>query len=110
MRHVVCTLRGVLFRSPVPRPEFPPNGLDCENGFGPLFANMLFAKSSKETGDTHTQEQPSKDDVFAESPKETSDTHAKQEKKQSMLLAKSSKETGGTHTPGADAQPLDMWI
>ena len=48
--------------------------------------NMRLSKSSKETGDTHTQEQPSKDDVFSESPKVSGDTHAKQEKKQTMLL------------------------
>ena len=71
---------------------------------------MRLAKSSKETGDTHTQEQPSKDDVLAESPKVSGDTHAKQEKKQTMLLAKSPKETSGTHTPAADALPLDKRI
>ena len=71
---------------------------------------MRLAKSSKETGDTHTQEQPSKDDVFAESPKASGDIRAKQEKKQSTLLAKSSKETGDTHTPKVEALRIAMWI
>ena len=86
----------------------------AENGFGPLFASMLFAESSKRTGDTHTWEQLSKDDVFAESPKRTGDTHSKLEEKQSMLFAESSKRTGGTHTPVAVGVrigvPIDMRI
>ena len=77
---------------------------------GPLFADMLLAESSKKTGDTHTREQPSEDDVFAESPKRTGDTHSKQEEKQSMLFAESSKRTGGTHTPVAAGGRMDMRI
>ena len=82
----------------------------AENGFGPLFASMLFAESSRRTGDTHTREQLSQDDVFAESPKRTGDTHSKQEEKQSMLFAEYSRRTGGTPTPGAEAESIDMWI
>ena len=75
---------------------------------------MLLAESSKKTGDTHTREELSKDDVFAESPKRTGDTHSKQEEKQSMLFAESSKRTGGTNTPVAEGgrigEPMDMRI